>query len=118
MWKKFDASGIGGTSVKGDPRVWRTRWWLLPILVFVWKKRAVFAVSGLDAIYGYRIGYKPAFGPARLNDHHVHESEFQVRIGREDCAFFALTLKGNEVPLRLVAEKDADDPVLKAVPLY
>lgn len=117
MWKKFDASGIGGTFVKGDPRVWRTRWWLLPLLLLVWKKRAVFKVSALDAMAGYRIGYKPAAGPARLRETVTHHLSFQVRIGREDCTFFAIGQRGYEVPLKLIAEKDKDDPSLKPHPL-
>lgn len=118
MWKKFDATQIRGSAVIGDPSAPKTRWWLLPLLLVVWKKRAVFSVSGLDAMAGYRIGYKPADGPARLNDAIVHQPRFQVRIGREDCTFFAIGPRGYEVPMNLIAEKDKDDPSLKPYPLY
>lgn len=119
MWKKFDASQIKGTLVHGDARVPKTRWWLLPLLfLFFWKKRAVLSVAPADVPLGFRLGYKPAFGPSRLSERLISDKRFQVRIGREACVFFAVSPEGHEVPLRLAGETDKSDPWLKALPLY
>jgi hypothetical protein len=119
VWKKIDASKIKGTIVYGDKRVPKTRWWLLPLLfLFIWKKRVVLSVAPVDVPRGFRLGYKPEVGPSRLSERLITAKRFQVRVGRENCTFFALSPEGHEVPLRLAGETDRSDPWLKKLPLY
>jgi hypothetical protein len=109
-WKKIDASKFACTKVTGDARAPRTRLWLLPLLVlFLWKKRAVLQVSTLDALPGYRVGYRPSSGPARVGSRTIYDKRFAVRIGREDCEFFAIGPTGHEIPLKIVQEVDKTD---------
>jgi hypothetical protein len=119
MWKKIDATKIKGTIVRGDERAPKTRWWLLPLLfLFFWKKRQVLTVAPQDAPQGFRLGYKPTDGPARLLDRVIDANRIQVRVGRESCTFFALVSDTQEIPLRLAGEADKSDPWLKGIPLY
>lgn len=118
-WNVIDASTFKGVKVEGDASAPKTRWWLLPLLfLFFWKKRAVLSVVPYDVPDGFRIGYKPFEGPARLLDKVIKDKRIQVRIGHEDCTFFALTPEGNEIFLRLSGVTHRSDKWLKRVPLY
>jgi len=102
MWRKFDHKGIVGTRVYGDTRVASTNLfnWLY-MKFWGWKTAIVFHVGDESARCGYRIGYQPIIGNARLNTTVFHDKVFRVRIGREDCVFFAVDRDLQEVSLRM-----------------
>lgn len=103
-WKVFDGA-VRGTRVDGDPTVAPTRWWNhLYLLMFCWKKIAVFQVMPGDDDKGYYIGYVPMSGRAMISTELTHTGTFSVKEGFEPCTFFALDRDGREIPLELVLE--------------
>jgi len=101
VWKKFDPSAIKGTKMPGDRDVPPTTWWnVLWLKFFVWKSVATFKVVSQDAKRGYRLGYKAHDGTCRLLSKVLHDDEIAVRMGREDCTFFAIDADGQEIWLR------------------
>lgn len=111
--------GARGTKVPGDPTVLATRRWLTWFFRrFVWKK-AVILRPEIKADTRYRIGFRNAWGDAFVMDRMSVDARFALRIGREECTFFALNRSGEtEVPLHIVATTRLDDPHYKDVPLY
>lgn len=126
-WKSYDGS-IKGTRVEGDSSVPSTygdlqHSWLrllrhLWLFLFVWKAVAVFHVSYEDVRKGYRIGFVPLTGDAKIMKKLVHDRGFRVRRGGEDCTFFAVDPDGREIELELVILTDKKDPRYQFNPLY
>lgn len=111
--------GARDTKVPGDPTVLATRRWLTWFFCrFVWKNAVVLRPE-VEAGTRYRIGFRNAWGDAFVADQMSVHERFAMRIGREECAFFALNRSdGIEVPLHVVATTRLDDPHYKDVPLY
>ena len=112
-WKKIHTSRrnpIKGTLAAGDPSQPPTRWWNhLWLLWFSWE-HIVFGVQEEAANGGYRVGYK-AGGVAMVYGKVFHDTRFRVRIGHEDCKFFALDAKGKEIHgIKLLAQLSKHDP--------
>lgn len=107
MWKKFDPTAIRGISIIGDHEVPPTTWWNIHWLkYFVWKTAAIFRISPADAERGYCLGYKAIGGTGRLLTKVLKDQEVAVRVGRENCTFFAIGPEGREIrmsPYRLTA---------------
>jgi hypothetical protein len=115
-----------GVLVRGDPNVASTNLlnWAYMVHMGGWKTAAVFRVAPTDAICGYRIGYRPSnpdqwiIGKERILAE-LHTSElFRVRIGREDCTFYAVGRDGKEIPLETVARTAVKSGTYKDAPLY
>ncbi len=63
----------------------------------------VFRVSShQQAEAGYRVGYIAHDGTCRVCGNILYGVEFAVRIGRENCAFFAVNLQEEQIRLRQV----------------
>ncbi|MBU1032435.1 MAG: hypothetical protein ABH820_02750 [Patescibacteria group bacterium] len=121
MWKKFNANEIVGVEIKGDSFAPPTRWWNHFFLaLWGWTTVAVFQViRPIHTLNGYRIGYKPFKGPARVMSKALKDDPmFRMKIGHEDCIFFAIDLNGEEVPIELVKRTHNKDPEYKGIPLY
>lgn len=112
-------SGARGTKVPGDPNVpatWRRFTWFFRR--FLWKKAVVLRPE-VPPDTRYRIGFRNAWGDAFVADQMSVHERFAMRIGREECTFFALNRSdGIEVSLHVVATTRLDDPHYKDVPLY
>ena len=111
--------GARGTKVPGDPTVPATRWWNAWFLRrFRWKKVVVFAPQAPPHT-AYRIGFRDAWGNAFVLDRMATDAQFAMRLGHEECTFFALSRHGEtEIPLRGVAVTRLDDPHYRNTPLY
>ena len=117
MWKEV-LFKYRGVRVEGDKKVPPTRWWNYHLLLWWgWKTVAVLQVSPEDAKRGYQIGFRASNGEAKIMEQSVFHRRFRMRIGREDCTFFALK-DGQEIPLSLVARVKKNDPQYVDVPLY
>lgn len=108
-----------GTRVEGDAAVWATRWWNEWFLRrFSWKKVAILQPQAAAGI-PYRIGYRTPDGQAFVMDRMVTDAQFAVRIGHEDCTFFALSKSdGFEIPLRVAAMTRLGEHRYADTPLY
>jgi hypothetical protein len=119
MWKKFDPSAIKGTSIIGDREVPPTTWWnILWLRFFVWKTAAIFRITSADAERGYCLGSKSIAGTCRLLTDVLHEEEIAVRIGRENCIFFAVGADGRDIrisPNRLTAVQRLSEQGIRLV---
>lgn len=118
-WEIFQGS-ITGTPVDGDLTAPPTRWWNhLFLALWGWRAVAVFKVGEADAAAGYRVGYKPSTGgPAKLKTHASHAPSFRMKVGRDDCTFFAVGPGGKEIPLQFVAFTNVDNLAYGALPLH
>ncbi|MBI4434628.1 hypothetical protein HY635_02315 [Candidatus Uhrbacteria bacterium] len=117
-WRPYHG-GARGTKVPGDPNAPATRRWLVWLLRrFFWKKVVVFAPQASPHT-AYRIGFRTAWGDAFVLDRMSTDAQFAMRLGQEDCTFFALSRHGEtEIPLHGVAITRLDDPHYKDTPLY
>lgn len=111
--------GARGTKVPGDPTTWRTRQWLTWFFRrFVWKKAVVLRPEVQSGTH-YRIGFRNAWGDAFVADQMSAGARFAMRLGYEECVFFALNRQDEaEIPLHVVATTRIDDPHYKDVSLY
>lgn len=124
-WHTYHGSATG-TRIPGDPNVLPTNPWyarFLPLYAwalrrFLWKKVIVFQPQ-VSAGTAYRIGFRTSDDQAFVMDHMVTDAAFAMRVGREDCTFFALSrTDGQEVSLRVVATTRLDEHKLHDIPLY
>lgn len=107
MWHAFSGE-VQGLAVRGDEKVPATTWWNKPLLVlFVWKTVQVFEVPAGEG--PYRVGFIPLSGKAEVRDEPVTGRRFAVRIGREDCRFFALDDHGSEIDLKKIGRLHKKD---------
>lgn len=118
-WNKFTGQ-VEGVQVHGDKDVKPTRWWRhLFLALWGWKTIVVLEVDDPHAAAdGYRIGYVPFRGPAKLKDRVLVDRCFRMKVGREDCTFFAVNRFGKEVALRVIARTGKDNPTYWDLPLY
>jgi hypothetical protein len=106
IWPVYMGSAVG-ILVEGDPTVPPTTWWNHLILRwFVWKQVVVFKA---DAFRTYRVGYRPQSGKSRISSLTIDVLGFAVRIGNEDCTFFAEAINGDEIPLTVVRRCHVDE---------
>jgi len=121
-WKKFDGKAVG-VKVEGDSNVRPTTFVNRPYMQwFGWKTVAVFRVSAEIAKAGYRWGYIPtanglAIGVPMLSVEVFHDKVFRVRVGREDCTFFAVDADGKEVGLVFVEKTTKKNGFFAETPL-
>jgi len=95
-WKKYRGN-VQGVLVAGDKCAAPTRWWnILFLLTLGWPMRAVLVNLSFNPV---RVGYRDANGKTMLTEEFVHDRTFCVRIGHEDCTFFAVNARGEEIPL-------------------
>jgi hypothetical protein len=103
MWKEYKGASITGTLVQGDPESPPTRWYNhLYLVLFGWKVTVCFQVSEYDAKHGYHVGYVPFNGKAMAEVDTYFDRQFRMKIGHEDCTFFAINRHGKEIPLKIV----------------
>jgi hypothetical protein len=117
-WKKFNSLGFACAKVEGDPDVRPTtllNWFFMKR--WGWKTVQILEVSKEAAFAGYRLGYRPAFGQARLQSNELTHLAFKVLIGHEPCDFFAVDKGGKEIPLKLGARTAKKDPKYAIFPL-
>ncbi len=123
-WRKWEPyvgpARENGVRVKGDTSVSPTA---NPVLhawlrLVGWRTVAVLEVPPQAATAGYRVGFVPFTGDARLHAAIRTGPRFRMRVGREDPIFFAVAKDGSEVPLTLVARTSKDDPRYADLPLY
>ena len=118
-WHQYHGSAKGAR-VEGDPGAPKTRWWNAWILRrYFWKKVAILRPQIPLGTTHYRIGFRTASGQASIMDRMVTGVQFAMRIGHEDCTFFALSrTDGHEIPLRVVTTTRLDDSHHQDTPLY
>ena len=99
-WKPFTAFEAKGTPVRGDANVAATKWWNHPWLVlFGWTTVAVLRPETAPSEDWY-IGYRDFTGKQHLRMTPIFASAVRMKIGREDCTFFAVTKDKKEIPLQ------------------
>ncbi len=95
-----------GTLIKGIEKASPTSSLLKNVWLkfFGWKVGAYFRVSEEAARKGYYVGYRPFpdYSTASICMTRCYERKFMMKIGHEDCRFFAVNLDRNEVPLELI----------------
>jgi len=106
-WKKYTRLVMSLVELKGDPSMPRTtRWNAWFLRAFVWREVTILEVpSGTGA---YHVGFIPLNGVAEYNTRILREPRFAVKHGHEDCRFFAVTLKGDELPLKIACRMKID----------
>lgn len=99
MWKDYGPFRPDiGVLITGEPGIPETKWWNCWFLKYHYWKWVVFKIPDkISAVGGYRVGFIPGDGKPKLNSTVLRQDSFQVRIGREDCTFFALDRTGQEV---------------------
>jgi hypothetical protein len=118
-WKKYVGPEVRSTLVMGDEGSPPTRWWNhLWLALWGWKTTVVFQVQREAVERGYRVGYRSFDGNSMIEDVVNFDRQFRVKIGHEDCAFFAIMKNGLETPLSLVARTDVSDARHQTVPLH
>ncbi len=96
------AKRIKGRFMFGDGDVPPTHAWNVWVLrTFFWKW-TVFRVPFNEARRGYQVGFIPDQGMPQVKDEVGHSSHFAMRIGRENCTFFAIRPDGSEIEIELV----------------
>lgn len=117
MWRKFKGETPQGILTSGDPAVPpTTRWNHLCLLFFVWKRATIFRVSRMPDD-GFHVGYIPQGGVPMYNTTIMTELNFRVKNGHEDCIFFAIDRRGNELELKFVRQVNISDQSYDFVPL-
>ncbi len=123
-WNAFNGNVTGGVKVGGDPKSPPTHWWNWFYLAkFGWKTVAVFKLKNPeDAARGYRIGYKPTTGDAtgetRVKSEVQTSFGFRMKVGYEECTFFAVDRNDAEVPIEFVAKTVKGDAQYADLPLH
>lgn len=106
-WKNYTGKIQNGILVEGDKTVPRTHWWNhLWLLWFRWTTHAVFVNVSFAPC---RVGYRDWRGKTKLNTEYT-DYDFRVRIGHEDCTFFGINAKGEEVALVFAGKFHKDEP--------
>lgn len=117
-WKHFTGVVNKTVLIEGDPAIPRTQWWNHLIVRFLWKKIAVISVTREANLFGYYVGFRNTDGNAMVSTRLLTVRQFIVRIGHEDCEFFAMNTEGQciEVHVEAVTTKDRlhyhDGPLL------
>jgi hypothetical protein len=106
-WKKFpSALAMHGTLVRGDQHAPPTKWWnILWLILFGWTKVAVLRVETVPA-EGWYIGFRDFAGKQQMRMVPIMQNEIRMRIGREDCTFFATTKDVTEIPLQCISVQE------------
>ena len=95
-WKKYRGE-IRGVLIAGDKCSAPTRWWnILFLLMLGWPMRSILVNLSSNPV---RVGYRDMNGKTMLTTECVQGRKFCVRIGHEDCTFFAVNSRGEEVAL-------------------
>lgn len=110
MWHRYVIGDAPqGITVEGDKNALPTRWWNLRWMIERgWKTVVVLEAQTRKK---FRVGFYPKTGEKKIWSVPLHGHRFHVLVGREDCTFFAIDEKNNEVPLVFVARKTRDDVV-------
>lgn len=116
-WKQYygHAEGI---KINGDPTVPMTTWFnLIWLKYFRWNKVSILRIPADKAQMGYRIGYRPFKGPAKIKIQALFDDLVAILNGHEDCTFFAEDMNGEEIELVLESQVMKSDPALEYVQL-
>lgn len=106
MWQTY-LGRVEGLLLGGDKNVPPTKWWNhIWLILHVWKTVSVLAVP--IEVKAFRVGYIPESGVAKYNTKVLTVPWFAVRHGHEDCRFFAIDLKGTELPLEVSRRTTVD----------
>jgi len=98
MWRRTHRTYLG-IIVPGDKTVPPTRWWNhLWLLLWGWKCYAFFSVRYVPSD-GYFVGFRDFTEKTMIQSVKQTSPEFRVRIGYEDCEFFAINAKGKPIDL-------------------
>ena len=118
MWSSYKGS-VQGVKVEGDKSAPPTKWYNHLILaLWGWKVVTVFEVSEGAARIGYQVGYMPFDGKGMVESKVNYDRRFRMKNGHEDCTFFAVNPKGEEVALKVVTRTMKDDPAYQDAPLH
>ena len=118
-WKRFEGPDIRGSLIMGDDSASPTKWWNhLWLALWGWKTVVVFQVPREAIERGYRVGYRPFDGKTMLEETINYDRQFRMKVGREDCVFFAVMKNGLEATLTLVARADVSDVRYQSAPLH
>ena len=113
-WKRFEGPDIRGTLIMGDDSAPPTKWWNhLWLALWGWKTVVVFQVPREAIERGYRVGYRPFDGKTMLEEKPNYDKSFRMKVGREDCVFFAVMKTDSEATLTLVVRTDKRRPLPK-----
>jgi hypothetical protein len=108
-WKKYFEQ-ITGILIQGDPDAPPITWWNILWVRAQWKKAVILRIPHDKAEMGYRIGYWPMHGPLQLKIEVLHQQLVAVRLGQEECIFFAVNMLDEEIGLSVERITTTDDP--------
>ena len=119
IWNPWSLTRVPDRAVwiPGDPVAIPTQWWN-HFYLDNWTTLQVFELSPQDARGGYRVGAIIFNLQALIETHISYERRFCVRIGHEECGFFALASDGRELPLMPIARTTRRDPQYLDAPLH
>lgn len=99
-WKNHDGKFVG-IMIEGDPSMPHTKWWnILWLLFFKWQRVVVLKAN---TVHPYYIGFRDFNGKTMLCNDRMWKTCFRAKVGREDCCFFAVNDRGQEINLEVVA---------------
>lgn len=114
-WVSFTGQA-SGTLIKGvqDSSPTKNKLQNLWLKFFGWKQGAYFQVAPEQAEAGYYVGYIPQLcvTATSVSLRKCHERKFMLKIGREDCRFFAVDLQGKEIPVRYIGTFPVADNII------
>ena len=118
-WEKRQVGEVKGCHIEGDRRALSTP--SNPISFYFVQRRWI-EVAILEAEYlpnnGLYIGFRNFRGEIIVRKNPIKDQVYAVRIGREDCRFFAIDSGGKDIPLKLIKLTTKFDPQYGEVPLY
>jgi hypothetical protein len=120
-WLPYTGSAKG-LMVEGDKTVAKTNVFThLFLLLWGWKTVVVFqdaTPNQLGLACGFKVGYRDFKGRSNLGQETVKANGFRMKIGYEDCAFFAVTSDTlQEIPLKVTLRTTKNDANWNDFPL-
>jgi len=115
-WVSFPTPPPTGVLIVGDNSTAPTEWW--SHILNTYEATAVFSVPPRQAVEGYHLACTVFNGESFLQKRISHDPFFQVRVGREDCRFFALDQDSLPVEITLVARSTKGDAAYAYAPLH